>query len=220
MAQASLRGAFDGADDAGIGAAAADIGAHMFDDLGAVGLRIMRQQVGGAHDLAGLAVAALRHPFGEPGLLHRMGGIRSTAPRWWSPPCPRPADTWVWHEKARLPSIWTMQAPHRPVPQPNLVPVSLSSSRITHSSGVCGGASDRAALPLMLKSNAIGSSIVPGVTAQRRRRYDPDISVPKCRDISDRSPASGKPTRTNGNHRFGRTIGSPDQVGPHGLTPV
>src|SRR5271168_2786166 len=70
-------------------------------------------------------------------------------------------DTWVWHENARLPSIWTMQAPHNPVPQPNLVPVSLSSSRITHRSGVCGGASDCAALPLILKSKAIGSSIAP-----------------------------------------------------------
>src|SRR6202162_3194597 len=39
---------------------------------------------------------------------------------------------WVWQENGPLPSIWTMQAPHRPVPQPNLVPVSLSSSRITH----------------------------------------------------------------------------------------
>src|ERR1700704_3225392 len=74
---------------------------------------------------------------------------------------PETWDTWVWHEKARLPSMWTMQAPHRPVPQPNLVPVSLSSSRITHSSGVCGGASDCAALPLILKLYAISSSIGP-----------------------------------------------------------
>src|SRR3984893_12211663 len=52
----------------------------------------------------------------------------------------------------------TIQAPHSPVPHPNLVPVSLSSSRITHSSGVFGGASECAALPLTLKSNAIASS--------------------------------------------------------------
>src|SRR5690349_24668124 len=61
---------------------------------------------------------------------------------------PDTSDTWVWHEKARLPSIWTMQAPHRPVPQPNLVPVSLSPSRSTHSRGVCDGASVDAGLPL------------------------------------------------------------------------
>src|SRR5262249_1129514 len=72
---------------------------------------------------------------------------------------PATCDTWVWHEKARLPSTCTMQAPHRPVPHPNLVPVSLSSSRITHNSGVCGGALECAALPLTLKSNAIGSSL-------------------------------------------------------------
>ena len=63
---------------------------------------------------------------------------------------PATSDSRVWHEKARLPSICTMQAPHRPVPQPNLVPVSLSSSRITHNSGVSGGASECAALPLTL----------------------------------------------------------------------
>src|SRR6516164_11192932 len=77
-------------------------------------------------------------------------------------------DTCVWHEKARLPSIWTMQAPHRPVPQPNLVPVSLSSSRITHSSGVCSGASDCAGLPLISKLNAIGSSIAPRDRSRER----------------------------------------------------
>src|SRR5262249_56269854 len=45
----------------------------------------------------------------------------------------------------------TMQAPHKPVPQPNLVPVSLRSSRITHSSGVAGGAAVEAALPFTVK---------------------------------------------------------------------
>ncbi len=34
-----------------------------------------------------------------------------------------------------------MQAPHSPAPQPYFVPVSFSSSRITQSSGVSGGAS-------------------------------------------------------------------------------
>src|SRR4051812_47256045 len=76
----------------------------------------------------------------------------------------RPAisETWVWHENARLPSIWTMQAPHRPVPQPNLVPVSFSPSRSTHSRGVCGGASVDAGLPLTVNSVVIMlSRLVP-----------------------------------------------------------
>src|SRR5262249_51235968 len=63
---------------------------------------------------------------------------------------PATSDTWVWQENARLPSTWTMQAPHRPVPHPYFVPVSFSPSRITHNSGVCGGASVDAGFPFTL----------------------------------------------------------------------
>ena len=66
------RGALDRAHDALIGSAAADVGAHVLDDLGARRLRLLLEQVGRAHDLAGLAVAALRHLLGEPGLLQRV----------------------------------------------------------------------------------------------------------------------------------------------------
>src|SRR5215468_4268775 len=52
----------------------------------------------------------------------------------------------------------TMQAPHNPVPQPNLVPVSLRSSRSTHKSGVAGGASVDAGLPFTTKLVAIAPS--------------------------------------------------------------
>src|SRR5262245_34806253 len=48
-----------------------------------------------------------------------------------------------------------MQAPHRPVPQPNLVPVSFRPSRTTQSSGVSGGASTDTGLPLTVKFIAI-----------------------------------------------------------------
>src|SRR5262249_6075177 len=72
---------------------------------------------------------------------------------------PAISETWVWHENARLPSICTIQAPHRPVPQPNLVPVSFSPSRITHNNGVAGGASVDAALPFTLKLVVIVSSL-------------------------------------------------------------
>src|SRR5262245_25314800 len=64
---------------------------------------------------------------------------------------PAISDSWVWQENARLPSMCTMQAPHSPVPQPNLVPVSLRPSRSTHNSGVAGGASVDAALPFTVK---------------------------------------------------------------------
>src|SRR5436309_2226375 len=72
---------------------------------------------------------------------------------------PATSDTCVWQENARLPSICTVQAPHRPVPQPNLVPVSLRSSRSTHNSGVAGGASVDAGLPFTTKLVAIGPSL-------------------------------------------------------------
>src|SRR4051794_16653561 len=74
-----LRGALDRAHDALVGAAAADVRAHVLDDLGARRLGLLLEQIGRAHDLAGLAVAALRHPLGEPGLLHRMAGVGGQA---------------------------------------------------------------------------------------------------------------------------------------------
>src|SRR4030088_489292 len=55
----------------------------------------------------------------------------------------------------------TMQAPHSPVPQPNFVPVSLRSSRITHNNGVAGGASVVAGLPFTVNIVAIASSLSP-----------------------------------------------------------
>src|SRR5262245_26044312 len=55
----------------------------------------------------------------------------------------------------------TIQAPHRPVPQPNLVPVSFNPSRITHNNGVAGGASVDAARPFTVKLVAILSSLSP-----------------------------------------------------------
>src|SRR3954470_19339410 len=73
------RRAFDRAHDALVGPAAADVGAHMRDDLAARRRWIGLEQIGRAHDLAGLAVAALRHALGNPGLLQRMAGIRGQA---------------------------------------------------------------------------------------------------------------------------------------------
>src|ERR1700739_1835291 len=68
---------------------------------------------------------------------------------------PATFDTCVWHENARLPLTCTTQAPHSPAPQPNLVPVSLSSSRITHNSGVTAGASTLTAEPFTVNWKAI-----------------------------------------------------------------
>src|ERR1700682_6349102 len=40
-----------------------------------------------------------------------------------------------------LPSTCTVQAPHRPIPQPNFAPVSSSRSRRYHSTGIAGSPS-------------------------------------------------------------------------------
>ena len=52
---------------------------------------------------------------------------------------PAAAATGVTQERIALPSRCTVQAPHWAIPQPNLVPFSPISSRITHSSGVSSG---------------------------------------------------------------------------------
>src|ERR1700683_325582 len=60
-------------------------------------------------------------------------------------------ETWdrrVWQERTGTPSTCTVHAPQSPAPQPNLVPVSPTSSRITHNSGVSASALTYTALPL------------------------------------------------------------------------
>src|SRR5580692_7337779 len=58
--------------DALVTAAAADIARHRFAYLIVRGLWIFRQQCRGLHDLAGLAIAALRNIDLAPGLLNRV----------------------------------------------------------------------------------------------------------------------------------------------------
>src|SRR5438128_9049990 len=49
--------------------------------------------------------------------------------------------TEVWQDRTASPLTWTVQAPHRPAPQPNFVPVICNCSRMTQSSGVSLAAS-------------------------------------------------------------------------------
>src|SRR5579871_2934068 len=67
-----VRRSFNGAHDARVGAAAADVCVHVRNDLLASRFGVMGQEVGGAHDLAGLTVAALRYRLGQPRFLHGM----------------------------------------------------------------------------------------------------------------------------------------------------
>src|SRR5436189_2607901 len=59
--------------------------------------------------------------------------------------------TEVWQDRTASPLTWTVQAPHRPAPQPNFVPVICNCSRMTHSSGVSLAASTDIFRPLMFK---------------------------------------------------------------------
>src|SRR5882762_11245455 len=74
----SLRGAMDGGADALVGAAATNIG-HRRVDIGVRGMRILREQGRGGHDLPRLAVAALRHVLRDPRLLHGVRAVLGQA---------------------------------------------------------------------------------------------------------------------------------------------
>src|SRR4029079_6292041 len=59
--------------------------------------------------------------------------------------------TWVWQERTASPLRWTVQAPQRPAPQPNFVPVICNCSRMTQSSGVSLDASTDIFRPLIFR---------------------------------------------------------------------
>ena len=54
----------------------------------------------------------------------------------------------VTQERVGTPFKCTVQAPQKLLPQPNLVPFKSSTSRSTHSNGICGSASSACAFPL------------------------------------------------------------------------
>src|SRR5580765_4747190 len=68
-------GTVDGASDAWIGSAAADVAGHGFVNIGIGWFGILFQQNRGAHDLAGLAIAALRNIDFDPGALYGVGVV-------------------------------------------------------------------------------------------------------------------------------------------------
>src|SRR5436189_1583292 len=73
----------------------------------------------------------------------------------------------VWQDRTASPLTWTVQAPHRPAPQPNFVPVICSCSRMTQSSGVSLAASTDIFRPLMLR---LGICASPSGVGSRLRR--------------------------------------------------
>src|SRR3954470_22370632 len=63
-------------------------------------------------------------------------------------------------DRTAAPLTCTVHAPHAAMPQPNLVPVRPAFSRMAHSSGICGSASNAAGLPLRLRLTDIGRSLL------------------------------------------------------------
>src|SRR5690606_42073759 len=67
----------------------------------------------------------------------------------------------VLQERMGLPLTCTVQAPQSAMPQPNLVPVSFSSSRSTQSNGVSGStSSNNRSCPLIIIFIAVASSFL------------------------------------------------------------
>src|SRR6266478_2146363 len=75
----------------------------------------------------------------------------------------------VIHERVASPLMCTVQAPHSAMPHPNFVPVLLSVSRSTHSSGMSGLTSTVSAFPFKVKLMAMGSSLGRGLSYNNSR---------------------------------------------------
>jgi hypothetical protein len=130
----------DGVANAEVGGTTAEIAGHGFVDIGVAGVRFLSEQRGGRHNLSGLAVAALRDLFSDPGILDRVETVcRKTFDGDDSLACRGCEGSLA--GAAAAPSMWTVQAPQSPMPQPYFVPVMLSRSRSTQSKGISGSAS-------------------------------------------------------------------------------
>lgn len=74
------RGLFDGASNAGIGAAPAEVAGHISIDVAVTRRRVFSQESGGRHDLSGLTISALWNRVVYPGLLYGVEvGVRCRA---------------------------------------------------------------------------------------------------------------------------------------------
>src|SRR3954463_4077505 len=74
----------------------------------------------------------------------------------------------VWQDRTASPFRCTVQAPQRPAPQPNFVPVICNCSRMTQSSGVSLDASTDIFRPLILR---LGIGASPSGVGGRLRRH-------------------------------------------------
>ena len=74
---------------------------------------------------------------------------------------PASAPMVAWHERMAWPSTWTVQAPQKPPPHPNFVPVRPSSSRRYQSKGMSGSPSNVRLDPLIVNVAMAGLLCVP-----------------------------------------------------------
>src|SRR5260221_12510076 len=84
------------------------------------------------------------------------------------------AETGVTQERVACPPICTVQAPHCAMPQPNLVPVRPTTSRIAHSNGMSGSTSREIGLPLRVNETALSLSWENGKGGQGPSAGDDD----------------------------------------------
>ena len=73
------------------------------------------------------------------------------------------ADTGVWQARTARPRRCTVQAPHWPMPQPNLVPFRFRTSRITHSRGISAGTSTVVDRPFTFKVYGMAVALEEGL---------------------------------------------------------
>ena len=148
LASLQFSGAVDGGANVPVSPTAADVAAHGFVDIGVGRLGLFREQRSRAHDLPGLAIAALGNVLFDPGHLDGMAAIGRESLNGGHRLAGHVLD--LGHAGARGVAVATgiAQAPHMAMPQPNLVPVMLSVSRRTHSRGISGTASTVCSFPL------------------------------------------------------------------------
>src|SRR5262249_22008685 len=175
----------NGALDPHVAHAAAEVAVHVRDQFSFGGIGVLGQQGGRLHDLPRLAVTALRNLLGDPRALERMlalgietfdGGdfcagrlrYRGLAGAY------------------RSPLRWTVQAPHKPAPQPNFVPVICKCSRMTHNRGVSFGTSTEWSCPFTFRVTILPPMAVlfrsrTAASTPRRRRFSAaERRAPPC----------------------------------------
>src|SRR5580658_414033 len=87
---------------------------------------------------------------------------------------PTTEETGVTQDRTAWPLTWTVQAPHKAMPQPYLVPCRLSVSRNTHRRGVSGSTST--VLTTLLIFNSMGIRRAPSRKGNLLRLYPSGVA--------------------------------------------